>query len=335
MNKSSRICGVTAVVTLGLAPAALAAGMTITGDDGQPHAVAEGTPAQIRYMTPKMMPTFSGSEGQYSLRVTNPAGQDAGASVDCQSVTSPAPPDAIDYSGNGTYTVQLNTYGNPDDVSCLQPSTTQTFTFTITAGTAVHPPASTLLRRKPGNSSEIHHIFKLDLNPGAKTYDVSWTASGHKHSEIFDANGTQDVEFFDPGIYTFVASAMAGLGSSPLSAPVKVRVMGPFDFNGPPSILPAGHSKYELEGTLGDGRSAVGQPVAVSIAKGKGHFRPIAKPKIDSDGNIDFKFRKAGHGRYRVRYAFKGSNLLARGAWVQGLTLGSRPSAEPKLVHSP
>ena len=332
--------------TLALPAAAMAAGMTVTGDDGSPVTLTEGTAAQIRYMTPKMMPTFSGSEGRFSLGVTDPAGQDAGASVSCESVTAPPAPSRIDYGGNGTYTVTLTTYADDSDASCLQPTTTQTFTFKIAAATAVHPPSSTLMRRKPGVSREIEHHFTLDKNPGALSYDINWAINPaflpdggidsdktHFAAETFDAPGAAgDLDFATPGIYTFVASARAGLLGSPWSAPVKVTVMGPFDFNGALSIRPAGKSKYEMDGTVGDGRSAVGQRVAVSIAKGNGAFKPLLSAKIDSDGNIDFTFKQKGNGRYRVRLAYRGSTLVAKGAWIEKVALSSRPSASPKLI---
>src|SRR3954447_3793722 len=111
----------TAVVTLALPAVAGAAGMSITGDDGKPVALTEGAAAQIRNMTPKIMPSFSGSEGQYSLGVTDPSGKPTNPAVGCQDVTSPATPESIQFNGNGTYTISLKTYSDPSDVSCMNP----------------------------------------------------------------------------------------------------------------------------------------------------------------------------------------------------------------------
>ena len=62
----------------------------------------------------------------------------------------PASSTPVEYSGNGTYTVSLTTYAAADDYSCLNPTTSQSFTFTVTGSTAIHAPAGTLVTSKPG-----------------------------------------------------------------------------------------------------------------------------------------------------------------------------------------
>jgi len=333
--------------TLALPAAAGAAGLAITGDDGNPVSLTEGTTAQIRYMTPKVMPSFDGSEGQYSLGVKDPDGSPVNPAVDCQAVTSPATPESIEFRGNGTYTVTLRTYADPSDVSCTNPTTTQTFTFTITATTAVQAPGTVLATRKPNSTNDIFYRFRTALNPGAVTYEFRWSThpvfdadgglgdASDFDAADFDATGTDRLSFSAPGVYTFVARPLASPGGGSWCTPVKVKFVGPFDFSSTPLFftVDAKAPNYEMSATIGDGHSAVGKPVVVSIAKGNGSFRPLAKPKIDSDGNITLKFRQKGGGRYRLRYAFKGSQLVKAGTWIQKVTLGSRPTAEPKLTR--
>ena len=78
---------------LALPAAAQAAGLTVTGDSGNPVALTPGTPATIRNMDAKVGATFAPTEKYYTLTVTGPAG--TAGSATCYTAGSSAT--GVDY----------------------------------------------------------------------------------------------------------------------------------------------------------------------------------------------------------------------------------------------
>lgn len=319
---------------LALPASASAASVTITGDGGEAVGLTEGAGAQLRNMSPVVTAAFDPSEKRYGLQILGPNGQSVGLASTCSAVDGGTVSDTTKYGGNGTYTVKLYTSTVQDDVYCDQ-GTTRTFTFTITAGTSLTAPATTLLLHQAGNSSTIEHVFRVATNPGASGYgiriakDASIGANGDLVSsdgvgeiDVDRATGNADVSFPTVGRFKLIAWAFAGDGSSPFSGPVDVKVMAPFDLSDKPYFADARGPSYKMRGKFVDRTAIEGQKVTVSLAKGKGKFRRIATPKVDDFGSFEFKFKQKGSGRYRVKVAYGGGDLMQAGSAIRAVKLG-------------
>ncbi len=318
--------------------AAGAATVTITDDAGQPVQLAEGSPLSLRQMAPVATPAFSASEKRYTLAIIGPDGKEASLGIRCASTDNSQPADKITYAGNGAYSIQLITYPDQNDVYCEGPSTTQNFGITINASVTLTGPASPLLYR-PRGGSRIDQAFQYDLNPGASSFRIVWAynavlgANGaivgeyprddYQERLASIPNGNWTIAFPRAGIATVVAAAEAGNGTSPYSAPLVLKLIGPFDWSSTPSWSDGRGPSYTISGEVAE-PGIVGQKISVSIAKGSGKFKPLKTITIPASRRFKLTFKQRKTGKYRFKYVFKGSEFVAPGAYTQRATLRRR-----------
>ncbi len=335
------------VAALLLPAAAGAATVTVTNDAGQPAQLTQGSPLQIRHMAPVVTPTFAAADKRYTLVITGPGGNSAGLDSVCASTEGGGPQDIV-YAGNGAYAVQLITYDNADDIYCEGTATTQNFTFVIAASVTLTGPASPLLYRDPAQGA-IDFTFNYDINPGADSYGLAWAYNaqfgangaivgdypkddyGERGGGLVDGN-IDEIRFPHPGNVSVVAAAQAGNGTSPYSAPVTLKLMGPFDWSESPGIT-GGRGKTHVIGAQVFEPGVVGKKVSVLLAKRSGKFKPFVSKTIPSSRNLSFKIKKP-RGKYRLKYVFAGAEFVTPGAWTQNLKIGKGRSAGlSKLVR--
>jgi hypothetical protein len=117
-----------------------------------------------------------------------------------------------------------------------------------------------------------------------------------------------------------------GLGNfaSPWSPPISVKALGPFDFDRTTFPDQRGPS-YSLRHTIRE-KAATG-PVTIAIARGRrgGRYRRLSgkAPRI-RNGRITKRFRLRRTGTYRLRYTYKGNDLVAPGRIVQQIQIRRR-----------
>lgn len=338
------VCAATALL---LPAAAGAATVTVTNDAGQSAPLTEGSPLQIRHMAPAVTPAFSASEKRYSLAVTGPDGKSASLDPVCVSVDGAGPQDIV-YAGNGAYAVKLVTYANADDIYCEGAATTQSFTVVIAASVTLTGPASPLLYREPGGGAK-DLPFTYDINPGAGSYGLVWAYNAQfgaggaivgdypkdgyaeRSSGVIDG-AFDDIRFPHAGNVSVVAAATAGHGTSPYSAPVALKLMGPFDWSESPGFT-GGRGRTHVIGAQVFEPGVVGSKVSVLLAKRSGKFKPFVSKTISSTRKLSFKVKKP-RGKYRLKYVFAGADLVAPGAWTQRLKIGKgRAASLGTVVH--
>jgi len=315
------------------AAGAQAATVTVTGDDGNPAALAPGVPGATRVMTPVVETV---TPGWVAVSVTGPDGAPATTSTTTCSIGTQGLKRFVDYRGNGAYTVQVTEYG-PRDYDCTTPTVpTATYSFSINAGVTLPQPTKTFLTRVPGSFTTRALQMAVAPNPGSSGTEILYKRNaklgpdggiqGTALSGYAGAStgGVADLRFRVPGVYTVVARAKTGSAASPWSAPVTVRTKAPFDISRvsyPDSRGPS----YQLKGHLYDS-FARGGKVHISIARGKkgGKFRSLGSAKITRKGTFTKRFRQTSPGQYRIRYIFKGSTLVAGGRETRGVRITRR-----------
>jgi hypothetical protein len=332
MSKQARM----AAVAVGLVASALAAApagaatVTVTGDDGATQVpLANGSTTPLRNMHADINVQPAAGE-RYRLGVTGPGGQ-AAASLDCYSIPTG---DRLDYLGNGSYTGTLQTYTTSNCSGA--PKATTSFTIAVGASVAINLASPTrVLIRKPGGTFLTHSI-PVAQNPGALSTQVHYArnavigpdggiAGASERDYVDTATGMSTISFFEPGTYTLVAHAEAYTSGffSPWSAPVTIRAFAPFEFSGGVSFPDSRGPVYKLRATLRD-KGGKGK-VKILMARGwkGGKFRSIGKARIR--GRVIKKtFTQHQTGKYRIRYVYKGSKLIAPGKITQKITIRRR-----------
>jgi hypothetical protein len=96
------------IVAVSGATTAQAATVTVTGDDGNPVGIAQGTPTSIRNMAPNVQLAFPPAAARYSSAITGPDGTSVSSPQSCYT-TSPSTR-YIDFRGNGNYTVTITNF---------------------------------------------------------------------------------------------------------------------------------------------------------------------------------------------------------------------------------
>ena len=346
MSRTRLAMSLAGAVVLALPASAGAASVSVTNDAGQAAAIPEGGSVQVRNMTPAVAPAFTESEKRYTMIVTGPDGRSAGLDAVC-AATQGAGPQTIRYAGNGAYAVKLVTWAT-DDFSCETSSTTQNFTVVIAASVSLTGPASPVLYRDPGGAPK-DFDFSFDLNPGADAYQFAWAydarfgpggaITGEYARDDFGqrrqggpTGRLESVVFPRAGVVSIVGAAEANGTPSPFSAPVTLKLVGPFDWSQTPGIT-GGTSAAPVIGGQVYEPGAVGKKVSVLLAKGPGKFKPLATRTVPSSRTISFKVKRP-RGKYRLRYVFKGADLVAPGTWTQTLTLGKSSSRVGKPVRA-
>jgi hypothetical protein len=314
------LLAISGVIAAAIAPGAAGAAVsiTVTGDDGNPVPLA-GT-LNIRNMNPQLAINATSTD-HWGVSVTGPNGAVVGSDTQC--LTGPLSTKYIDYVGNGTYTVNLSTY----NASCAAPSTQQ-IPFTITASTAITPPAVPQLTRRPGTSIINTVTLPIDLNPGALSTDVFVARNVVPNPDgslpgapvqLFPDSTTRTVQVRldqGPGTYFVAAHAKGYTGSmnpqafGPWGTPAQIRAFAPFDlqkFTWTDSRGPSYRFSAVIRATGATGR------VNIAIGRGtKGKYRSLGTAKI-SKHKFSKRFRLTKLGKYRIRFKYKGNETVAGG----------------------
>jgi hypothetical protein len=326
-----------AFAALALLPAtASAATVTVTGDDGNALPINTSAPTSIRQMGVTYTATFASTDGAYHKTVTlGPDGVPASSATSCYSKSAIGSINRpVDYKGNGTYTVVVQTFTNS---ACTAGAKEQRFLYAIGAGTAITPPDGVKPNRQPNSFSSIVYKVPVALNPGGLSYEVKYAKggvigpdggiSGPSRDAFLDRNtGLADVSFLEPGSYVMVARVNGGGGYfTPWSAPITFRIKAPFDLSYVGFPDDDGPS-YKIRAILRD-PYARGKRVTVYYAKGKkgGKFRKLGRSsKINSKRAFTLRFRMRRPGTYRLQYRFKGNSLVFGGKITQRIKISRR-----------
>lgn len=298
------------------ASAAQAATVSVTGDDGNPVALAPGAPAAIRNMSPNVQIAFPPASAYYSSTVTGPDGTAVSPTQTCY-LTSPTTR-FIDFRGNGNYTVTITNYAKADN-DCATPTSTETYVFTIASSVTLTAPPTPFLIRQPNSFVSNTLSLPVALNPGASTYDLQYAPGGVVGADgaisgpstpgyVNSTTGTADLTFKTPGTYTVVARAKNGDFTSPWSAPVLIKAMVPFDLDRvtfPDSRGPS----YRLTGYVRE--KTLRGKVSLAMARGTkgGKYKSLGKVSISSKGTFTKRFTQHKTGTYRLRIHYAGSAL--------------------------
>jgi hypothetical protein len=323
-----------AIAAAAIAPTAAnaAVSVAVTGDDGNP--VALGGTLNIRNMSPKLT-TSSLASDNYSLTVTGPNGAKVATDISCRS-TPLTTPWYVDYVGNGVYTVTVTSYTT---TSCATPTgPAQSLPFTITASTAISPPATAQLTRPAGKFTTNTVKLPIDLNPGALATDafvalnVAPNPDGSlpgTPTQLFPDSTTRTVDVRldkGPGTYVVAARAKGYTGSvspqafSPWATPVAIRAFAPFDLKTFTWTDSRGPS-YRFKATIME-TSATGK-VNVAIGRGKkGKYKSYGTAAIRK--HVFAKRFRLGVGKYRIRFKYKGNATVAGGFEVRTFQITRR-----------
>lgn len=319
------------VVWLALpAASALAASVTISGNDDNPTPLVNGM--TLRHMRPDLTYTFGAGEERYSSSVTGPNGQPASEGRTCADAAAGGG-DYVKYQGDGTYTLTLGVSNNFDDADCAQ-ATTQTYTFNLDTHVAILSPANgaTLPLRPFDDLRALTHpaplvtgIMDADIIAVRYARDATFGADGGITGALDEIKAMIDplrggnVELYvtAPGAWTVQARARIFVDGveyfGPWSAPTLMHVVAPFDLDGGLRFPDRRGPTYKLSGIVGE-RSTRGS-VTISAARGaKGtKFKKLGVAKIGSGGRFGLKFTIRKRGVYRLRLAYAGSATTAAG----------------------
>jgi hypothetical protein len=316
------------------ASAAAAPTVTVTGDSGQPVPLSTASTLGLRNMDVTADVTVPESDAAaYRTQVVDQAGTPASDSSPCR-VTEFGPnwKNFADYRGNGTYSVIVRYWSN---TSCSgNPTRQSVFRYAINAGVAVTPPPARLLTRTPNSFVTNAHEIGVSLNPGASIYEVRYALGGvvgpdgaisGPSAETFldTATGLARFRFEKPGRYVIVARAQRDSFFTPWSGAVNVNAIAPFDLERV-TFPDARGPRYKLRGQVRE-RVARGR-VTIAWAKGRkgGRFHRIGRARINSKGRFTKRFRLRRTGVYRLRYTYRGSELVAAGRVIQQIRIRRR-----------
>jgi hypothetical protein len=318
-------------IAAGAAGAAQAATVTVTGDDGNPVGLAQGTPTSIRHMSPNVALAFPPATARYSATVTGPDGTAVSPPQSCY-MTSPTTR-YVDFRGNGNYTVTVTNFAQAD-TTCKTATSTETYVFTIASSVGLTAPAGPFLIRAPNSFVTNRLPLPVGLNPGASTYELRYAAGGvvgpdgaisgpSEEGYVSTSTGTADLSFKTPGTYTVVARAKSGEFFSPWSAPINVTAIVPFDLSRiafPDSRGPS----YRLTGYVRD--KSIRGKVSIAMARGTkgGKYKSLGTVKISSKGTFTKRFTQRRTGTYRLRVHYQGSAIAPAGSIVSKIRITRR-----------
>ncbi len=204
----------------------------------------------------------------------------------------------------------------------------------INAGLAVTAPPARLLTRRPNSFLTNTHEIGISLNPGASIYEVRYALGGvagpdgaisgpSKETFLDTSTGLAQFGFDAPGRYLIVARAQRGQFFTPWSGPVNVNAIAPFDLERvtfPDARGPSCKLRGQIREKVARGK------VTISWAKGRkdGRFHRAGKAKINSKGRFTKRFRLRKVGVYRLRYTYRGSDLVAAGRVTEQIRIRRR-----------
>jgi hypothetical protein len=307
--------------------------VTVTNDGGQPAPLSAAAPLGIRNMDVTVAVSIPAAErANYVAQVFGPDNMPVTILSPCLN-RGDTRSSTADYHGNGAYTVVLRRFGETD-TSCVRTSTEQRLQYAINAGVGVTPPPTKLLTRAPNSFVLTRHPLGVTLNPGASIYEVRYARNGPlgpdggisgASTQAFPdtTSGLAQFQFDKPGRYVIVARAQRDSFFTPWSAPTVVNAIAPFDLERV-TFPDARGPRYKLRGVVRE-RSARGR-VSISIAKGRrgGKFRRFGRARINSKGRFTKRFTLHRFGVYRIRYTYRGSNLVAAGRVTEQVRIRRR-----------
>jgi hypothetical protein len=326
-----------AVLLGGATAAHAAATVNVTGDDGNPVAIAQGAPVSIRNQSPTVGLAFPSQDGRFSATVTGPDGIPVSSALTC--FINDAFTRYVDWRGNGNYTITITNYAKAD-TACAKATSTETYVFAINSSVSLGAPPGPFLIRAPNGYASNTLSIPVALNPGAGTYEVQYAQGAVLAPDgsisgpstpgyVNTTTGTIDLSFQKPGTYTVVARAKNGSYYSGWSAPVNVVAIVPFDLVGvtfPDSRGP----KYSLKGTVRE--TSLRGTVSLAMARRGAHnrygkYKSIGKVHISSKGTFTKRFTQHKTGTYRVRIHYAGSPL------APATTIYGRVTITRRLVY--
>jgi hypothetical protein len=312
---------------------ASAVSVTVTGDDGNP--IPLGGDVTIRTMEAKVAITHApGEDVRFSATFLGPDGANAAPRISCVRSSVPR---LMEYRGNGAYTIQVQTYNEPD-TSCETPlDGPSTSKYTVNADVGLTAPSGRVLIRAP-DSSLIQRVgLPVVLNPGATRHEVRYAARGvigpdgaiggpSAQSFVSPTTARVGLRLSTPGRYTVVGRAQRGDFFSPWSAPVFIDAIVPFDVRSARAPDPSGPS-YRIAVAVRE-RSAAGSRVRLAYARGTkgGRFRSLGSVTIDSKGVFTKRLTIRRSGTYRLRATYPGSATVAPGVVVRRFRVDGRLS---------
>jgi hypothetical protein len=332
----SAVGGVCAA-SLGVPSLGFAATPLITGDAGTPIPVTPGL--VVRNMDVDLSVGLTAPEGLVTATVVGPDGV---AAATAQTCTTPSSARAVDYRGNGVYTVSIQSFAAGDFRCATSLGPVVTSQYTVTAGIGLGPsPFTSALTREPNGFSTGELPLPITLNPGALSTEVRYARNvtigpdgaivgPAKDGFVLSSSPTVGgLRLDQPGEWFIVARAKGFTSAtgvqffSPWSAPVRIPAFAPFDFETSTftdSTGPTYGYRVKIREPSAKGR------VAVAIASGsrKGTFRNLGKFTISSKGFVKTTFRQRGAGIYRLRFRFAGSSTVAPGEVTQRVRITRR-----------
>src|SRR6185436_6183982 len=168
----------------------------------------------------------------------------------------------------------------------------------------------------------------VDADPGSQTREVRFAARaklrrdgsirGRSLRAPYRA-GSASLAFPAPGDWTVVARDAADGIATPWSAPVQLRVVTPFDLASLRYADTAGPVFRVLARAIG-GTSGV---VRVALARGSGPFQRLGRARVDDAGAFGARFTVRTAGAYRLRFSYRGNDLVTRGEVVRRFRVGT------------
>jgi hypothetical protein len=305
----------------GASAAQAAATVTVTGDDGNPVALAQNAPVTIRNVNPTVGIGFANTEGRFSSSLIGPDGVAVSSAQSC--LLNYNTNRYVDWRGNGNYTLTVTNYAKAD-TTCKTATSTETYVFAIASAVGLAPPPGPFLIRAPNSFATNHLILPVNLNPGVSLYELRYAAgavlapdgsiSGPSEEGFVSAsNGTADLSFKTPGTYTVVARAKSGVYYSPWSAPITVTAIVPFDLD-TVSFPDSRGPRYSLRGIVRD--KTIRGKVSLAMARRGAHnrygkYKSLGKVSISSKSTFTKRFTQRRTGTYRVRIHYAGSALAS------------------------
>ncbi|MDO8184316.1 hypothetical protein Q5424_11020 [Conexibacter sp. JD483] len=304
-----------------------AAGVTVTGDDGAPVAISPGSPPALRNLRPQAVVTPDPGT-RYSVAVTGPDGRAAAPAVTCADAAQPATVQ-VSYRGNGAYGVALTSYAGTDTACAAPLGPATSYPFTI-AGRVVLGSAGRFLLRTPGSPTRRALSLPVNADPGSQSREIRFKLNGSvrrggalkgRSTAAGYANGAAVLRFPGPGTYTVVARDAADGVQTPWSAPVRIRVVAPFDLS---SIRYPDRSgpRFRVFAQIREGGDATGV-VSVAIAGPRGPFRGLGRARINGDGAFGALFTARTAGVYKLRFTYRGNRLVTPGVVTARFTVGT------------
>lgn len=324
---SPLVIALVAGLTLAWLPAAASAlAVSVTGDDGQPVALNPAAPPTIRTLRPTVGIAGDVGGGRYSVAFTSPDGKPAADPVACQ---DPATPTSVQlpFKGNGGYTVAVTVYALGDTTCTVPAGAAASFPFTIAGRVALGDVTSFVLRAV-GSTTRKPLALPVAADPGSQSREIRFAANAKlakdgsirgKPLRAGFKDGTATLLFPAPGTYTVVARDAADGQFTPWSAPLRIQVVTPFDLFSLSFPDTSGPDFRALASAV-PGATGV---VRVALARGKGAFHRLGRARINASGAFGARFTAEKAGKYRLRFTYRGNNLVTRGTIVRSFRVGT------------